>query len=545
MKTINATQFGIKDGENITKALCSLLLEAQKDEIERTLVFEKGTYYINSGDCQKHMLFITNTVGDGEFKKGETPHENAVPFYLKNAKNLTIDANDSVFVIDGKVTNMAFEACENLTVKNLEIVHVNPDMHEFKVVKKGAFFVDFELDGQTKLAFENGTGYFCGTDFHRDIKSGSKTANWIGLVRKETENRIERVRHPLFGCLKIERLEERKIRCRFLKTGRFKLGDRFYVYDVRRQFAGIFINKCKNVSLENIKQRFNYSLALVLQDSENVLTNDCIFAPDEKSEMKMASCADFVQACMCRGKLTFKNNVFVGAGDDCINVHGVHFKIKKAEENQLTLAFMHPQTHGYNPFHPGDELAFIDPDTLLEKARTKLLSAELSGEHEIVARVQSAPEFCAGLCIENVSACPEVEFDSNLVDRIITRGFLLTTRGKTVISNNRFANTTMSAILLSDDAKNWFESGMCKDVLIEKNTFDYCGGVPILIKPENAKYGGAVHENIKIHSNVFKEYKGVCIDAKATDNIDVSKNDFCGGKIIKTSNCRNVAVQSK
>lgn len=545
MKTINASDFKIESGKDITEALCNLLSSLENNQEEKTLVFEKGTYFLSSKNCRKHMLFITNTVGDKEFKKGETPHENAVPFYLCGAKNLTIDASNSVFVVDGKVTNMAFEDCENLTIKNLELQHGCPDMHGFKVKNKGVFFVDFEIITNAKTEFKDDTVYLCGTDFCRDIKEGSASANWIGLVRNETPNRIERTRHPLFGCLKIQRLEKNVIRCRFLRTGRFKLGDIYHVYDVRRQFAGIFINRCKNVTVENIKQRFNYSLALVLQDSENVLTQNCVFAPNDESEIKMASCADFIQACMCRGKLIFKNNSFVGAGDDCINVHGVHFKIKKAEGKKLTLAFMHPQTHGYNPIRPGDSVAFIDPDTMLERSKTTVVAAELCGENEIIAEVAETPQNCVGLCIEDISACPAVDFEENFVDRIITRGFLLTTRGKTVISNNHFANTTMSSILLSDDAKNWYESGMCKDVTIKKNTFDFCGGVPILIKPENSKYEGAVHNNIKITDNVFKSYKGVCIDAKATDNITVSGNDFCGGKVIKSANCNNVSVQSK
>lgn len=32
------------------------------------------------------MLYITNTVGDKEFKNNETPHLNEVPFYLNGIK---------------------------------------------------------------------------------------------------------------------------------------------------------------------------------------------------------------------------------------------------------------------------------------------------------------------------------------------------------------------------------------------------------------------------------------------------------------------------
>lgn len=146
------------------------------------------------------------------------------------------------------------------------------------------------------------------------------------------------------------------------------------------------------------------------------------------------------------------------------------------------------------------------------------------------------------MAIEDISACPDLDFVGNKVTRIITRGLLITTRGKVNVKNNHFVSTTMSGILLSDDAKNWYESGMCRDVTIENNVFDYCGETPILIKPENGRYEGAVHKNIKIIGNEFKLYKGCCISAKATDDILVENNEFSGEKI-KTQNCNNINVR--
>ena len=98
----------------------------------------------------------------------------------------------------------------------------------------------------------------------------------------------------------------------------------------------------------------------------------------------------------------------------------------------------------------------------------------------------------------------------------------------------------MSGILLSDDAKSWYESGMCKDVTIENNTFDYCGQTPILIKPENRVYAGAVNKNIKLIGNTFRNYSGYCISAKDTDGVLIKNNNFSGKKI-KTKNCNNIS----
>ncbi len=98
-------------------------------------------------------------------------------------------------------------------------------------------------------------------------------------------------------------------------------------------------------------------------------------------------------------------------------------------------------------------------------------------------------------------------------------------------------------ILLSDDAKSWYESGMCRDVTIRNNIFDYCGQTPILIKPENTAYHGAVHKNIKILNNSFNNYKGFCIRAKATNGITIIGNSFKSDSVIKYKHCSNVQME--
>lgn len=543
MKILNAADYGIKPENDITDELFKLIEEAGQIDDEKTIRLEKGTYFFSSDKCKKYMLYITNTVGDSEFSKEEMPHLNAVPVYLNHINDLIFDGNGSVFIIDGKVTNIAAEHCRNITLKNLEIRHLHPDMHELKVIRKSHFYVDFQIDSDSLYKLENNKLYFYGTDYCCAADESALNAHWIGLIRENTPNKIKRVSHPLIGAIRMEDSGDGKIRVHYLNTFRFKTGDCFYLFDVRRQFAGIFVNQCENVILDNIKQRFNYSLALVLQDSKDVSLLNSEFAPEENSARKMASVADFIQVCMCRGKINIENNLFDGAGDDCLNVHGVHYQIKSVDKNKLIVSFMHPQSHGYNPLHPGDKIAFIHPKSLLENGKTEIISSRLLNEYEIELEVASSEKALVGEVIEDISACPDICFLNNTLTRIITRGLLLTTRGKVIIRDNHFISTSMSGILLSDDAKSWYESGMCCDVTIDNNLFDYCGQIPVLIKPENAVYKGAVHKNIRIINNQFKDYKGYCIRSKAADNIKVKGNKFNSGKVIKCVNCRNVDVE--
>lgn len=146
MKILNAADYGIKPNKDITTELLELIEAAGQIDDEKTIRFEKGTYFFSSDKCKKYMLYITNTVGDSEFSAKETPHLNAVPVYFNHINDLIFDGNGSVFIIDGKVTNIAVEHCRNITLKNLEIRHLHPDMHELKVIRKSHFYVDFQID---------------------------------------------------------------------------------------------------------------------------------------------------------------------------------------------------------------------------------------------------------------------------------------------------------------------------------------------------------------------------------------------------------------
>ncbi|MDO4381245.1 MAG: right-handed parallel beta-helix repeat-containing protein, partial [Clostridia bacterium] len=524
MEKIYAADYNIHPGHDVTTELSSLLNDLRKTEKQKTVIFEKGTYFIDSEKCEKHMLVITNTAGEKEFNPGETPHLNAVALYFEGISNLVFDGNDSVFVIDGKVTNIALENCRNIELRNFEIRHVHPDMHELRVLRKSPFSVDFEIDSESYYEVKDKKLAFVGKDYKVVTDRKATLAGWIGLIRTETPEKIERVLHPLASSFSVADLGENRIRVKYPATFRFKEGDRFYIYDVRRQYAGIFVNKCRDVSLENISQRFNYSLALVAQDTENIDAEGLVFAPESGSARKMASVADFVQLCMCRGKVSVRNSVFDGAGDDCLNVHGVHFKIVGKKDDCITVRFMHSQTYGFNPLRSGDTIAFVDPRTLLEKETAEIKKSEMIDEYNIKLTLDSADGAVVGDVIEDISACPELDFENNILKKIITRGLLITTRGKVKIRNNRFVSTSMSSILLSDDAKSWFESGMCRNVTIENNIIDYCGQTPILIKPENAVYEGAVHKNIKIIDNEFKDYSGFCVSAESTDEILMKGN---------------------
>lgn len=201
MKIFNAADFGIVPNEDISEKLAEFISALKDEDGEKTAVFDSGTYYIDSERCKEYMLVITNTAGEKEFSPDETPHLNAVPFYFGGISNLVFDGGDSVFVIDGKVTNIAVEDCRNITLRNLEIRHAHPDMHEFSVVRKSAFSVDFKIDSDSSFSVENGKLVFSGHGYKNCCDMSSVNAGWIGLIREKTPEKVKRVMHPLLSSL--------------------------------------------------------------------------------------------------------------------------------------------------------------------------------------------------------------------------------------------------------------------------------------------------------------------------------------------------------
>ncbi len=536
---IYAKDYGVLPQTDCTVALAEMLESVSKIEGEKTLCFEQGEYYITRQNCKYIYRAITNTTAPEEYANPQEVNMHYCPFIIENAKDLTLDGNGSVFVIDGKVTNAIFSYCENLTVKNLQIKTIKPNLHKFTVAKQTPFYVDFTLDSDSKYEKKGDNFDFVGNGYRLGFFEYRNTAFWIAHIKPSCKNNVERTAHPFKGAIKIQEQSPYNFRVYYpLAHRNFKIGETFYMFNTHRSDVGIFAENCRNLTLENVEQNFNYSLAIVLQTCENINIENCTFAPENGSQLEICSLADFIQACMCSGEINVKNSSFDGACDDALNVHGIHFQVEKVNENKITVAFCHPQSWGFNPLEKGDLIDFIDPNSLLSIAENKIAESKLIDSHHIELTLESPPPAnCTDYVIEDVSRCPSLNFESNVLNRIITRGILYTSRGECQIKNNHFVNNTMSGVLLSDDAKSWYESGMCLDVTIEGNRFDYCGQTPVLIKPENNVHKGAVHKNIKIINNQFADYKGAPISIKSTDGIKIKDNYFGKSRKIMLENC--------
>ena len=239
-----------------------------------------------------------------------------------------------------------------------------------------------------------------------------------------------------------------------------------------------------------------------------------------------------------------QNSNFDGCGDNACNVHNINFKIIESNKDKMTVKFPNPQSYGFQCLRDGDIIAFIDPKTLLEVGRTKILHATLRDDYyyDLVLTTYDPPLKDGGF-IECVSANPAFEFTANTINRVVGSGVLCTTRGKVKIEGNRFLNTGENGILIRDDVSDFFEGGPVENVTISGNAFINCEDSAMLVEPDNRRYVSAVHKNIFIENNLFvlNNIHALCLSS--AENIVMKNNVYKGralnGKWVVSQNTEN------
>ncbi len=266
---------------------------------------------------------------------------------------------------------------------------------------------------------------------------------------------------------------------------------------------------------------------LVSQFSENLTFDSVSIAPDPESGRTCAGWADGIHVSGCRGRIIVKDCFFSGLQDDAINIHGTHLRVlEKLSDRQLKVRFMHEQTFGFMAFNPGDEILLTRWDSLENYAPNTVKAAALLEPREMLLTLEQPlpADINENDAVENITWTPEVRIVGNRVMRVPTRGFLITTRRKVVVEDNEFYRTRMSAILIENDAKGWFESGPVRDMTIHNNRFFFCREPVIHLNPQNSAPNSAVHQNIRISGNAFALNKPITVKADSTSNLEFSNN---------------------
>lgn len=540
--------FSVKPNIEATVGFRNLFNTTSQTAVNKNLTLLKGNYVFCSKNANLCKMHVSNTMSAEEYGKINTKNIHKAAVVIENVKNMDIDCGRSNFIMDGKMTHIYIKNCENIKIKNLNIQTILPNVHIIKILKASSFYVTFEIDSQSDFIEENGAFYWVGTDYKLGFTDYKNSGEWVPTAKPDNPLHFKRNgSHPLFGVSAIKQISDRVFNARFIVPKDFEVGQIFYIYPAMREEVGIFVEGSKNIVFENVKQRFNHSLAFVAQNSENITLDGVDFSPNPKAEVDFCCVADFVHFSMCRGKLKVINSSFDACGNDVCNVHGFNFEIVESNKDKMRVKFPHPASYGFECLREGDIIAFIDPKTLLEVGRTKLLHAELRDEYyyDLVLTTYD-PAIGEGGFVECVSANPDFEFSNNTLNRSAGNGVLCTTRGKIRIENNKVLNTGECGICIYDDATETFESGPVEDVIISNNAFMNCEGNAILINPNNKKSAGPVHRNIDINNNLFVLNNIHALNVSDSENILMQHNVYKGKALnnqwVVSANTKNLVT---
>lgn len=503
---------------------------------------QNADYNIHRESSSQILYHISNTASEKE-NPDQTKH---IGLWLKGLKNVTIDGKGAHFVTHGEMTSFVIDQCENIILRNFTVTAADPTVPELTVTEVGERHMTVRIHPRSRYQIKDGKFSFVGDNW--------SLSDGIAQSYDPEKDITWRSWSPLNELRKAIELEPNLLRFIYDKAPQARPGLTFQMRDgIRDQACGL-IQFSKNITLENLHLAFLGNFGLVGQMSENITYRNMAFEPEAGSGRTCAGFADFVQMSGCKGKITIENSRFSGAHDDPINIHGTHLAVTEfLSPNQIVVRYMHHQTYGFQSFLPGNTIEFIDPHSLMSLSSAKVKKAEMKSEREIIITLDkpaiSEVKNTEGLVVENVTYTPEVVIRGNYFSRIPSRGVLVSTRRKVIIEDNTFFRMQMSGILIADDARSWFESGMARDVTICNNDFIECGGPVIFIAPENDRNEGYVHRNITIANNRFRLTGTDAISAKSVDGLKITDNLFLTPKastteeLIKTRECKDVTIE--
>lgn len=551
-KIIFATDFGVKSNsfENASLAICKAL-DACKATKNATLVLPGGRIDLWAEGAVKRELYISNSTEDDTLSKVKN-----IGFFIENSENLTIEGNNTLVILHGKMISFAILNSKNIKIQNISFDYERPTMSELTITSVSDNSIETLIHHDSKYSIDEGKISFYG--------EGWKTNSCHTIVFDPGQEVMKYSSFKPFINSKASETSPSHVRFEgdFTNTN-FQKGDILTVRDPYRDNCGAFISLSKDISLENVKMHYMHGLGIVSQFSENISFYKVQAAPRENSGRVISCFADCFHFSGCKGKILIDSCFTSGSHDDPINVHGTHLKITSIDaDKKLTVRFMHHQTYGFNAFFPGDSIAFVNPQTLQPVAFAVLKNAFLVNNREMLLEVEGIipGNAISGLCIENLTWTPEVTIRNSRFERTNTRGLLLTTRRKILVENNTFFRTGMHAILIANDAASWFESGAVQDVTIRNNTFTECGynsapgNFVIAVAPENHQQvpGYFVHSNIRIENNTFSVYDYPILTARSVDNLSFTGNTVKWTTLMKSGEkragfdltyCKNVTIK--
>ncbi|MFD4907018.1 RICIN domain-containing protein [Kitasatospora purpeofusca] len=536
-----ADRTGVQDSAAAVKAA---LRQARTVQGPVRVLFPRGTYQIYPEQAETRELYLSNTVGADQAYR-----DKRIGILMEDMRDVTIDGGGSHLQFHGLMTAFAAVRSQNVTVRGFSFDVTAPKVVDATVSETGV------SDGRAYrvLNVPPTNGFTVANNqvtWRGETSPATGQPYWSGVngmsytqIHDPAARSTRRGANPLFtDVASMAPLAGNRLRIDY--TSAAPPTDRGLVYQMRedtRDTASAFFWESKDVTVQGLKARYLHGFGFLGQMSENITIDGNDFRTDPAGGRSTAGFADFVQMSGIKGAVNIRNNMFDGAHDDAINIHGTYVEVtgRSADGRTLTLDYRHHQTAGFPQFYPGDSAEIVDKRTMAAVPGSTATVVSVDGptgrDHNkplttmkvSFDRAVPASVTPGNFVVENTTYTPTVDISGNTVVNIPTRGILVTTRKPVVIRKNTFDGTGMAGIFISSDAREWYESGPVQDVLITDNTFLRPAGPAILVEPTNQVQdaGNPVSRNIRIQDNDFRIGDVRLLDAKSVGGITFERND--------------------
>ncbi len=533
---LDITDFGIQPntGENAIFAVQDVIEKAKTIDGGVLIKFPVGRYDFRIDNKHVKTYFESNTTDN---------NPKNLAFLIEECQNLIIDGGGSDFIFHGPMQPFSIDNSKNITIRNVNIDWDIPLTAQAKVVSATDKIIELKIDTvQFPYVIEDGWLNF--------IDETWKEPMWKwGTMEFDAATRLVVPETGDNGCFRAVdnkySFEEREAGV-VQMLGEFTrvpaAGNYLVLRHSPRDHAGIFVWQSENIHLKNINVYHAAGLGCLSQYSRDLDYVNVNFIPNQKKNRYLSAHDDGFQISNCAGQINIIDCEFAGLMDDPINVHGTSVRIiEKLNEHSLKCLFVHNQSEGMLWGRSGEEVAFIENESMQTVSIGKLKSFKALNTSEFIVEFEDVVplEITIGDALENLSWTPDLLISNCLFGSCRARGLLVTTPGKVVIENNIFESSG-SAILIAGDANYWYESGAVNDVVIRNNTFNdpcmtsmyqFCQAI-ISIYPEIPKLNNETpfHRNIVIENNVIYPFDYPVLYAKSIDNIN-----FVNNKIIRST----------
>jgi len=492
-----------------------------------------GRYDMHPQRLTRRRYHVSNCNADPEGDK-------AIALLFDHARHVRVEGEGARIVCRGKMIELCLDHCEGIAVRGLTFDYHRPTVSECRCSAADEHSAELEVHPDSPYRIDDGRLIWVGEGW-------AEPADLEQELIPEADH-VWRRRYS-FDQLRVQELAPHRLRV----TGDHRMTPgRIYQYRKgHRDCCGAFLRHSKDVTLDGIHFAFMHGMGVLGQFTENITLRGVTIAPDPGSGRTCAAWADCTHFSGCRGRITMTGCAFNGAQDDACNIHGTYLRlVDQPGPQQIKVRFMHHQTYGFQAFSPGDEIEFVRADTMAGYASGKIKSAEVVDEYEQLLTLESdAPDWRKNDVVENTTWTPEVEITGCDVKRVPTRGFLISTRRKSVVYGCTFTRV-WNGVHVSADVGSWFESGPVRDVTIHDNRFVRCTRPAIEIDPRNDAPNTAFHQNIRVEHNVFELTGNLpALKARSTTGLVFTGNQLVcdpprrADECVVTEQCERVTVE--